>query len=477
MPFATQQRRAPHSRLQEGHDMAGSGSSTAVLARVAAISLLMLSALATEVPRGAATSYIVTDLGTFGTVQSAQAFELNEAGQVVGRAATRAFLWQNGAKTDLGTLGGPSATANALNEAGQIVGHSTFATLSQTRAVLWNNGVITNLTPDIASTEFSSATGINEAGQIVGNIGNTVAFLWQNGARTSLGHLGGGGSFVSDINDSGVAVGSSTRHPFAWQNGTMTDLGLLDGDEEGGAAAINGAGQIVGSSGFTDPDTYEQTSRAFLYSNGLMTALPVPSTEAYAGDINESGTVVGSMRAAGGVSNFHGWIYVDGTVTNLNHLIPQNSGLHIAYAHAVNNEGQIAATAFDAQGHYHAVLLTPGTAAPPSAGITVFDVSLTEGQNGTTTASFSVRLSFASASDVTVAYSTANGSATAGTDYNAVSGTLTIPAGQLIRTIGVTVRGDRKQEPDEVFYMNLTSPSGASIVDGQGVGTLRNDDR
>jgi hypothetical protein len=183
------------------------------------------------------------------------------------------------------------------------------------------------------------------------------------------------------------------------------------------------------------------------------------------------------MRAGGGVSNFHAWIYVDGTVTNLNHLIPQNSGLHIAYAHAVNNAGQIAATAFDAQGRYHAVLLTPGTNPPPAPGVTIFDVSLTEGQNGTNTASFYVRLSFESASDVIVAYSTANGTATAGTDYNATSGTLTIPAGHLIRTIDVTVRGDRKREPDEVFYMNLANPSGASIVDGQGVGTLRNDDR
>ena len=208
-----------------------------------------------------------------------------------------------------------------------------------------------------------------------------------------------------------------------------------------------------------------------------MTALPVPSTEAYAGDINDFGTVVGSMRAGGAVSNFHGWIYVDGVVTNLNHLIPQDSGLHIAYAHAVNNAGQIAATAFDAQGRYHAVLLTPGTAPPPSPGITIFDVSLSEGQSGTQTASFSVRLSFKSASDVTVAYSTANGTATEGTDYNAASGTLTIPAGQLIRTIAVTLRGDRKREPDEVFYMNLTNPSGATLVDGQGVGTLRNDDR
>ncbi len=467
--------------------MAGSRSSTSVPARVATISLLMLSALAT-VPRGAVPSYSVTDLGSFGTVQSAQAFDVNDAGQVVGRAATSAFLWENGAKTALATLGGHAGIANALNEAGQIVGHSTFATLSPGRAVLWQNGTVTNLTPDLPSTESSSAIGINESGQIVGNIGYSVGFFWENGARTSLGHLGGGGTFASDINDSGLVVGASytsemtplglMQHPFVWQNGVMTDLGLLDdSDEDGGAAAINNLGQIVGSSGSTDPETYAQSYRAFLYSNGVMTALPVPSSEAFAGDINDSGTIVGSMRAGGGVSNFHGWIYVDGTVTNLNHLIPQNSGLHIAYAHAVNNAGQIAATAFDAQGHYHAVLLTPGTAAPPSPGVTVFDVSLSEGQSGTGTASFYVRLSFASASDVTIAYSTANGTATAGTDYDAKSGTLTIPAGQSIRTIDVTVRGDRKREPDEVFFMNLVNPSGATIVDGQGAGILRNDDR
>ena len=206
-------------------------------------------------------------------------------------------------------------------------------------------------------------------------------------------------------------------------------------------------------------------------------ALPVPSTEAYAGDINDHGTIVGSMRAAGGFSSFHGWIYADGVVTNLNHLIPQESGLHIRFANAINNAGQIVATAFDERGHYHAVLLTPGTAPAPAPGITIFDVSTTEGQNGTKTVSFSLRLSFASASDVTVAYSTANGTATAGTDYDAASGTLTIPAGQLIRTIEVTVRGDRKREPDEVFYMNLANPAGATIVDGQAQGTLRNDDK
>jgi probable HAF family extracellular repeat protein len=421
-------------------------------------------------------------------VQSAQALEVNEAGQVVGYAAARAFLWQNGGKTDLGTLGGPSATANALNEVGQIAGHSTFATGSQTRAVLWRNGTITNLTPDLPPAEFSSASAINESGQIAGNIGYSTAFLWQNGARTSLGHLGGGASTASDINDSGVVVGSSytlnstpltgaLQHPFRWQNGVMTDLGLLDGDEDGGAAAINSAGQIVGASGRTDPDTYESFYRAFLYADGAMTALPVPSWEAHAGDINDAGVVVGTMRAGGGFSKFHAWIYADGTVTNLNHLIPQDSGLHIAYAHAINNAGQIAATAFDAQGRYHAVLLTPGDDEPPAPGVTIFDVSTTEGQSGTKTVSFYVRLSFPSAGDVRIPYSTANGTATAGTDYNAASGTLTIPAGHSIRTIEVTVRGDRQREPDEVFYMNLGTPSGATIVVGRGVGTLRTDDR
>jgi probable HAF family extracellular repeat protein len=459
--------------------MAGSRSSTPGLARVAALSLLMLSALATDVPRGAAPSYSVIDLGIFGTIQSGHAYEVNEAGQVVGIAGNRAFLWEDGSKIDLGTLGGPSAVAQALNETGQVVGYSRLSlTSNYSHAVRWHNGAITDLTPDLAANETSWATGINESGQIVGNIGYATAFLWQNGNRTNLGGLGGGGSFASDINDNGLVVGSSMGRPVVWQNGVITDLGLLPGDEDGGAAAINSAGDIVGSSGRTDPETYESFYKAFLYRDGAMTALPVPSWEAYAGDINDAGTiVVGSMRAGGGFSNFHGWIYVDGAVSNLNHLIPQGSGLHIYSAYAVNNAGEIAATAIDAQGHYHAVLLRPGTDPPPQPGITVFDVSLTEGQSGTQTAYFYVRLSFESTSEVTIAYSTANGTATAGSDYTATSGTLTIPAGHLIRTIGVPVRGDRSREANEVFYVNLTNSSGATIVDGQGVGTIRNDDR
>jgi chitinase len=76
-----------------------------------------------------------------------------------------------------------------------------------------------------------------------------------------------------------------------------------------------------------------------------------------------------------------------------------------------------------------------------------------------------------------VAYSTADGTAVAGTDYNATSGTVTIPAGRTTWAVYVQVRGDRKRESEEVFYVNLGNAGGATIADGQAVGTIRDDDR
>jgi Calx-beta domain/FG-GAP-like repeat/FG-GAP repeat len=116
----------------------------------------------------------------------------------------------------------------------------------------------------------------------------------------------------------------------------------------------------------------------------------------------------------------------------------------------------------------------PPTPLPPS--LRIDDISVTEGNTGTRDATFTVTLSFASTEPVTVAYATADGSATAGSDYRAASGTLTFAPGETSKTITVLVNGDRLGEPNETFFVNLSSPTNAVIADGQGQGTIVDDE-
>ena len=78
---------------------------------------------------------------------------------------------------------------------------------------------------------------------------------------------------------------------------------------------------------------------------------------------------------------------------------------------------------------------------------------------------------------VSVDYATADGTATAGSDYTATSGTLMIPEGSSSGTISVDINDDSVDEPaNETFEVNLSNPSGATINDGQGIGTIRDND-
>jgi hypothetical protein len=118
----------------------------------------------------------------------------------------------------------------------------------------------------------------------------------------------------------------------------------------------------------------------------------------------------------------------------------------------------------------------PVTGGTPVPSLSINDVSVNEGNAGTTTATFTVTLSAAAASAVTVNYATADGTATAGSDYATASGTLTFVAGQTTRTVSVTINGDVAVEPNETFAVNLSAASGATLADASGQGTLVNDD-
>jgi len=108
--------------------------------------------------------------------------------------------------------------------------------------------------------------------------------------------------------------------------------------------------------------------------------------------------------------------------------------------------------------------------------LSINDVSQSEGNSGTTAFSFTVTSSNVITNNVDVSFATANGTATAGSDYQATNGVLTIPAGQTTKTITVTVSGDATQEPDETFFVNLSNSSNATISKTQGIGTIINDD-
>jgi len=112
----------------------------------------------------------------------------------------------------------------------------------------------------------------------------------------------------------------------------------------------------------------------------------------------------------------------------------------------------------------------------PLPAISVANVTLSEGNTGTRNATFTVSLSAASGQTVTVAYATADGSASAGSDYVAKSGTLTFGLGIVSQTVTVTVNGDLAVEGDETFFFNLSSPTNAQIGNGQGVAKILNDD-
>jgi hypothetical protein len=111
----------------------------------------------------------------------------------------------------------------------------------------------------------------------------------------------------------------------------------------------------------------------------------------------------------------------------------------------------------------------------PPPNIAINDVSVQEGDTGQANATFTVTLSAISGKPIAVQYSAANGSAIAGSDYVAASGTVTIPPGSLTANIQVQVIGDAIFEPDETFLVNIAADNATPSI-AQGTGTILNDD-
>ncbi len=172
------------------------------------------------------------DLGSLnGPFGISQANAINNHGHVVGHTSTpqsqfNAFIWRNGVMTNLDAGSGGRSFANAINDSGQIVGSRWSNLHSRERATMWVEGAPIDL--HTLPNNFSYALDINSSGQVVGYYGDTAyrAFIWQNGVMTDLNTLvtlpaGWVIRSAVGINDAGQIIGE------VWEGVTLRHGVLL----------------------------------------------------------------------------------------------------------------------------------------------------------------------------------------------------------------------------------------------------------
>ena len=108
--------------------------------------------------------------------------------------------------------------------------------------------------------------------------------------------------------------------------------------------------------------------------------------------------------------------------------------------------------------------------------ISINDVTITEGNAGTKTATFTLSLSGPSIETIAVRAITAPGTATPTSDYNSINSVVIFQPGTVTRPLDVLILGDTNLEQNETFTVNLSEPFGTTIADGEGVGTILDDD-
>lgn len=342
-----------------------------------------------------------TDLGLLPGGASSQANGISSTGLIAGVAENgqidpllpgvpeiHAVLWQNGSITDLGTLeGGNESVANAVNKKGQVVGlfannvadqYSMFIPGFQSRAFLWQDGVMQDL-GTLGGTD-AQALLINDRGQVAGwSYTNsapgsgcaylslyltTDPFIWdEETGMTDLGNFGGTCTTATDLNNRGQVVGTSNLagdiifRAFLWSKGTMHDLGGSLGGNDTVASAVNEGGEAVGNATLAG----DIIAHAVLWRKiGKIADLGVLASNQCSGatSINAKTQVVGSSGDCSGVG-FRAFLWENGSIVDLNSLVPPRSQLTLEFALNINDRGEIAVTSADAAGNEHAVLLLP----------------------------------------------------------------------------------------------------------------------
>lgn len=298
--------------------------------------------------------------------------------------------------------------------------------------------------------------------------------------------LGNSGSWtnltsVADASDTGATLVTpiSAVLPSDADNQAAVQIRILTGNSSGNdeligvddivisSAAIGGAGQFaIGDASVVEGDAGTvDLEFTVTRSNGSTGAVTVD----YA---TSSGSATGTtdfVPTSGTLTFADGETSKTITVTVNGDLIPEaNETLTVTLGNATGG-----ATITDSQ----ATGTITDNDSPQPGSLSINDVAADEGDSGTTSFTFTVTRSGGDDGAITVDFATANGTALAGSDYVATSGTLTFADGETSKTVTVAVNGDTANEAAESFFVNLANATGgATIGDAQGTGTISNDD-
>jgi len=268
------------------------------------------------------------------------AMAVSQNGTVVGCRnvgnETRAFVYANGARSDLAGTAGATSCALAVNNAGMIAGRING------EITVWQGGVARGLGVQ------GNVTGINESGTIVGATSDgqpaspTRAFMWSNGTFTDLGVNGS----AIGINAKGQVAVFSDGKLLLWERGILRDLNASAGTARG----FNDRGEIVGMTSFghgPEPYVYDGTVRQ------------IPGAYSYAGavGINNQGQILGSGEG------IYGFLMEQGEAVTIDKLA--GAPWHHSEPQAINDRGWIVGQGGSPD--FHALLLVPKQGSAPAA--------------------------------------------------------------------------------------------------------------
>ncbi len=427
--------------------------------------------------------YIIIDLGTLGGTES-QGLAINNNGQVTGTSFIsggdilhqHAFLisapYTN--MIDLGTFGGGASSGRGINSIGEVTGSYDFGAflISPPYSSVTDLGILNGT---FAGGAVSVASGINDSGQVTGwapiaglNFFEDHAFFW-DGTMHDLGSLasGAGNSYGHGINASGQVTGASDigseDHVFLYSpsNGAMTDLGTLGGNS-GVGSSINASGQIAGYA-----LTAAGEQHAFLWDGTMHDLGTLSGGQSVGFGINASGQIVGSSQRTGDFA--HAFLYTSTSgLMDLNTLLPSGSGWQLLEADAINDAGQITGDGLNPNGIEHAFLLTPP---PTPMGAIMSGTAVAKPPSGTANAVFMATFYNTSNQPVAVNFTSADGTALAGTDYVAASGTLMFAPGVTTQQVTVQILGGAPNSSNLSFSVSLTNATDSTLL-ATAVGTV-----